>query len=226
MLSLSLAGAEVVWTTRAEGDLRPSQPGAGSRWARLVGGPVSWVRQVHGAQVVVASAVEQHEGTVADGLVTAEKGQILAMFTADCAPVALASSEGVVGAAHAGWSGVLGGVLERTVQEMRGLGASHLEAALGPCIRPECYEFGGDQLARLVQSLGKAVEGETSWGTPALDLPAAVRAALARVAVELTWDSGVCTACSPEGYFSHRSRGEAERQAMFVWRLEEAHGQG
>ena len=59
----------------------------------------------------------------------------------------------------------------------------------------------------------------TSDGEPALDMPAAVRAALAAADVELVHDAGVCTACSSD-YFSHRARGEKERQAMVVWRTD------
>jgi copper oxidase (laccase) domain-containing protein len=108
-------------------------------------------------------------------------------------------------------------VVERTVDAMRGLGATEITAAVGPCIRPGCYAFGADDLDAVAGRLGERVRARTADGSPALDLPAAVRAALDRSGVVAVDDAGVCTACSP-GHFSHRARGERERQAVVVWR--------
>jgi copper oxidase (laccase) domain-containing protein len=147
--------------------------------------------------------------------VTARPGVALAVFTADCAPVAFSSMEGVVGVAHAGWRGIAAGVLDATVETMRGLGATTIEAALGPCIRPGCYDFGDDDLARLEDLLGPAVRGRTAAGRPALDLPAAVGTALDRAGVTLVDDQGGCTACGGE-WFSFRARRDVARQATLV----------
>ncbi|HUQ40036.1 MAG TPA: polyphenol oxidase family protein, partial [Acidimicrobiales bacterium] len=144
-------------------------------------------------------------------------GGALAVLTADCAPVALASSEGVIAVAHAGWRGVAAGVIEATVAEMEALGATAIEAAIGPCIHAECYEFGPAELDGVAARLGDDVRSRTSAGRPALDLPAAVRAALRRAGVETVTDVDVCTACSPD-HFSWRARQELQRQATVVWR--------
>ena len=211
-----LRWARVRWTGRAEGDLGAAGPE--SRWASVVDRPVSWTRQVHGDGVVVVDGPGERRGEEADALVTTAPGVALAVVTADCAPVALASPEGVVAAVHAGWSGLCAGVVERAVEVMRSLGAGTVEAALGPCIHPECYEFGADDLARVVHRLGPAVAATTAGGRPALDLPAAVGAALAGAGAELAHHEDVCTACAADRYFSHRGRREVERQAMVVWR--------
>ena len=144
-------------------------------------------------------------------------GPALAILTADCAPVALAADDGLYGAVHAGWRGLLAGVVERAVDELRVLGAGDIRAALGPCIHAECYEFSAADLDAVAARLGDGVRATTATGTPALDIPAAVAAALAEAGVDLAHDTGVCTACSPD-HFSHRARGEAARQAMVVYR--------
>jgi hypothetical protein len=95
---------------------------------------------------------------------------------------------------------------------MRGLGATDIEAALGPCIHPCCYEFSAADLERF----DPAVRGATRDGAPALDVPAAVRLVVGRAGARLVHDEDRCTACD-DGWFSHRARGEAERQAMVVW---------
>ncbi len=125
--------------------------------------------------------------------------------------------EGVIGVAHAGWRGVAAGVIEATVAEMEALGATGIEAAIGPCIHAECYEFGPAELDGVAARLGDAVRATTAGGAPALDLPAAVRVALERAGVETVGDVGVCTACSPT-HFSWRARKETQRQATVVWR--------
>jgi hypothetical protein len=90
-----------------------------------------------------------------------------------------------------------------------------VEAALGPCIRPECYGFGARDLDRLARRLGALARAHASDGSPALDVPAAVAAALERCGARLVIDHGGCTACST-GWFSYRARGESERQATVV----------
>ena len=95
---------------------------------------------------------------------SATPGCALAVLTADCAPVALASPEGVFGVAHAGWRGLVAGVLERTVDAMRALGATEIGAVLGPCIRAECYEFGPADLDRVAARLGDGVRATTAVG--------------------------------------------------------------
>lgn len=179
--------------------------------------PWSWLRQVHGDRVVVVEAPGDGAGEEGDALVTQAPDAGLAVLTADCAPIALASAEGVIAAVHAGWRGLLGGVIERAVATMRGFGATDIEAALGPCIHAECYEFSEDDLAAVVAQLGETVRGTTASGRPALDVPAAVRVALEQAGVVLVHDLGICTSCSTEHY-SHRARADKERQAVVVWR--------
>lgn len=99
--------------------------------------------QVHSAIARVADAGWKGERPEGDAVATAAPGVICAILTADCAPVLLADPQaGVVAAAHAGWKGALGGVIESTVEAMRGLGAepSRMIAVVGPCIAPDSYE--------------------------------------------------------------------------------------
>jgi polyphenol oxidase len=195
-------------------DVRPE---VAARRAAVVDLPWTWFRQVHGRRVVSVGRPGEGAGERADAAVTREPGCALAVLSADCAPVALASPEGVAGIAHAGWGGLLAGVVEATVEAMRALGAGDISAVLGPCVRAGCYEFGADDLDRVAARLGSQVRSQTSDGRPALDLPAAVRAALERSGVDHVCDTGACTACSPE-YFSWRARRDLGRQATVVWR--------
>lgn len=141
----------------------------------------------------------------------------LMVRTADCAPIALASPEGIVAVAHGGWRGLVEGVVERTAEEMRRLGASEIHAGLGPCIHPCCYSFGGADLDAVAAALGESVRGEDSQGQPAADLPAAVRAAADRADAKLIFESESCTGCESGRFWSHRVRGDAERQGVLAW---------
>ena len=102
--------------------------------------------QVHSPDVLVVDAPFAERPKV-DALVTRTQGLMLGILTADCAPVLVADAEaGVIGAAHAGWKGALGGVLENTVAAMESLGArrEHIRAVVGPCIRQASYEVGAE----------------------------------------------------------------------------------
>jgi YfiH family protein len=111
-------------------------------------------RQVHGATAIeVAEPWDNWSAPEADALVTDRPGLLLGVLTADCGPVLLADPDaGVIGAAHAGWKGALGGVLEEVVAAMGRLGAraERIAAVLGPCIGPKSYEVGPEFLERFI----------------------------------------------------------------------------
>jgi YfiH family protein len=179
-------------------------------------GAWAWLRQVHGAGVVV---IEGPNGDrvppEADAAVTTRPGIPLVVLTADCAPVVIADDL-AVGVVHVGWKGLLAGVVPAAVGALRATGRGRVRAAIGPCIRAARYEFGRDHLARLVARFGPGVQGRTRDGRVALDLPAAVRAALGEADVTDVDDIGECTAAAPGRYFSHRRDGITGRQALIV----------
>lgn len=102
--------------------------------------------QIHSADAVVADGPwNPLDAPKVDGMATRTPGIVLGILTADCAPLLLCDADaGVIGAAHAGWKGALGGVAEATVAAMEGLGAkrSAIRAAIGPCIAQPSYEVG------------------------------------------------------------------------------------
>lgn len=188
--------------------------------------PLHWVpiRQVHGASVVVDGA----RGPVsdADAVVVTRSGLVGAVLTADCAPVAIVG-HGAVAAVHAGWRGLVAGVVGAAVGAMRDLGAEPTEAVVGPCIHPCCYEFGAEDLALVEAALSPgapvspeaarapSVRATTASGAVALDVPSAVRLALAEAGVPRVTEVDLCTSCSPD-YFSHRRDGTTGRQGLLV----------
>ena len=172
-----------------------------------------WLHQVHGATVVDG---DEHRDASplpeADAAVTASPGVPLVVQTADCAPIALATDDAVA-VVHAGWPGLVAGVIPEAVARLRELGRGEVRAALGPCVHPCCYEFGRDVLDRVVSVLDESVEARTSDGRLALDIPTAVRVALARAGVDQLDDVDVCTFTSPD-HFSYRRDGTTGRQAL------------
>jgi hypothetical protein len=204
------------FTGRPDGDLAVTGEHAAlaARRAAIGPGPWTWLRQVHGADVVVVTEPGEHAGAAADAAVTAVAGAVLAVQTADCAPLLLVG-DGGVGVVHAGWRGLVAGVVEAAAGALASLGAPPQRAVLGPCIRPRCYEFAGVELDQVAERYGSEVRARTSWGTPALDLAAGVAAACRGLGVELD-DAGTCTACSPV-HWSHRARTDPQRQALVAW---------
>jgi copper oxidase (laccase) domain-containing protein len=132
----------------------------------------------------------------------------LAVRTADCVPLVLVGDESI-GVVHAGWRGLALGVIQATVAAMGDVHTAHV----GPHIRAGCYEFGDDDLDDVARILGDSIRATTTWGAPALDLTAGVRAALGNVTLV---DAGACTACS-DLYFSWRARKDEARFATIAW---------
>lgn len=184
-------------------------------------GRVVWMNQVHGRAVaVVDESWDPTDGAAAavDGLVTACRGLALAVLTADCTPVLLADPEaGVVGAAHAGRPGLVAGVVPETVAAMVRLGADPRRTAahIGPSVCGRCYEVPEAMRAEVAAAVPEAY-GETSWGTPAVDVAAGVRAQLARAGVTTVEPSAVCTLES-EDHFSYRRERDTGRLGGYVW---------
>jgi len=220
------------WSDRSHGDQR--DVAALGPPAPVPAGAALWVlHQVHGTAVVTvpagaaagrpAPAVPgraRRPGPSApegDALVSGVPGTVLVVRTADCAPVALGAASGAFAAVHAGWRGVLHGVVGAAADAVRALGPGPLVAGIGPSIGPCCYQFSPADLDTVAATWGPAVRARTRGGGPALDLRAAVRAALDAAGVTLVTEDDTCTACSGR-HFSHRAHGDVARQAMFVWR--------
>lgn len=174
-----------------------------------------WLRQVHGARLVEIGAPSPDGVLEADGAVTSTPGVVLTVMTADCAPIALVGERGI-GVVHAGWAGLLAGVVEAGTRAVRVLDDGPISAVLGPCIQAARYEFREADLVPLVARFGPTVRSTTAWGTPAFDLPRAVHLALAEAGVDAIDDVGVCTHSSADHY-SHRRDGVTGRQALVAW---------
>lgn len=133
------------------------------------GREVVQVFQVHGASVHVLSRGQAshptHNDTKADAMVTRDPSRVLVVRVADCAPILLASGDaGVVAAVHAGWRGVVAGVLLNAVRVMKSEGARDITAAIGPCIGPEFFEVGPEVLDEFVRAFGHERVGELPGG--------------------------------------------------------------
>lgn len=211
------ATAVLVFTTRADGDLAVGgDPDLlARRRAAIVDAPWTWLHQVHGASVVRVREPGDHAGDAADAAVTATPRAPIAVHAADCAPIALVGDR-AIGVVHAGWRGLVAGVIGHAVSSLRAMGEAHPRAVLGPCIRPEQYAFGAEDLDRVAAVLGPSVRGRTADGAEALDLPAAVRAALEAEGVAVLDDLGLSTG-EDDRYYSHRARGDTGRHALVAW---------
>jgi polyphenol oxidase len=174
------------------------------------------VSQVHGRDVHVVRPDDElptRPMPKADGLVTTRSDVVLAVRAADCLPVLL-SGDGVIGAAHSGRKGMYVGIVPATVDAMRELGASTITAVLGPYACGNCYEVPDAMRAEVAERV-PASYSETSWGTPAIDVAAGVKAQLAEVGVEVV-DATACTIES-ENLYSYRREGpESGRMAGLI----------
>lgn len=183
-----------------------------ARVAEAMGVPadrLATVHQVHSAEVVIlrdpAEAADA-AARPADALVTDCPGLALAVLTADCQPVLFADPQaGVIGAAHAGWKGARGGVLEATLEAMRALGARDIRAVIGPTISQRAYEVGDAFMDDLVIDDPEAARffaGGPS-GKPHFDLPGYGLSRLRAAGAEAEW-SGHCTYGDEARFFSYR----------------------
>jgi YfiH family protein len=191
-----------------------------------------WLKQVHGTRVWDADLTPTEEVIEADAAVTTKSNTVLTVMAADCLPVLISDPEGnVIGAAHAGWRGLLGGVLENTVDAMQaktGLGnASQYLAWLGPAIGPRAFEV-GEEVRVAFEAYGKehclpvaaeafmAIDGKPGkyWA----NLYQLARQRLQNKGLTHIYGGEFCTVRDQANFFSHRRDGLSGRFAAFIWR--------
>ena len=180
-------------------------------------------KQVHETTVRRCTADDAGKGLLrqrdytADALITDEKDLPLAVFSADCGIILLYDPvHPAIGAIHAGWRGCAGGIVEKTVRELErayGSRPADLRAAVGPCIGRCCFETDGDVPAAMTAALGgdAAPYLERRGAKWHVDLAGLNRQWLLRAGVpaEHIDMCGLCTACRPDLFWSHRKMGEA-----------------
>jgi len=172
------------------------------------------LQQVHGIEVRTIGRDYGSARATGDGAVTHERGIALCIFTADCVPILLADAEhGVVGALHAGWRGALANIAAAGVRAMTAIGAraGAITAALGPAISSCCFEVDEELAARFADQIPCAPR-HTRRGSPSkafLDLRGIVAEQLADCGVNPAriLQSGPCTKCANDRYFSRRASG-------------------
>lgn len=184
--------------------------------ASLPAEPV-WLRQVHGIAVLDAdSGVAASE---ADASVARQTGSVCAVLTADCLPVLFCDRDGsVVAAAHAGWRGLLGGMLEATVAAMQ-LPPDRIMAWLGPAIGAQAFEVGAEVRDAFVNAQAQAGAAFAArMGNKWLaDIYALARLRLQRIGVDQVYGGGACTYSEAERFYSYRREGATGRMASLVW---------
>lgn len=177
----------------------------------MTGAPLVTCYQIHSADVVrVTEPWAQADAPKADAMVTDQSGIALGVLTADCAPVLFSDVKaGVIGAAHAGWRGATGGVVEATVQAMIRLGAraQNIRAAVGPCIDQKSYEVGADVCEAVLKASAWAhelFEPAGRVGHYQFDLPGYVAGRLARLDLGRFEVIALDTYADEEQFFSYR----------------------
>nr|WP_246191307.1 peptidoglycan editing factor PgeF [Aureimonas leprariae] len=188
-------------------------------WLGIADADIATPWQVHSAEAVVVEAPFDGERPRVDGIATARRGLAVGVVTADCGPVLFADAEnGVVGAAHAGWRGATGGVLEATIEAMERCGAKRprIVAVLGPTIMQANYEVDaamaegiveGDLEAERFFAAGRSADKRQ------FDLPGLIVRRLERAGVASAGFVGRCTYGAEADFFSYRRtthRGEPD----------------
>jgi polyphenol oxidase len=211
-----------VWQwTGGSGAARVSFSGRGTTGSRqevfadLTGDsrPLAWAHQVHSARVLRGRPGECGDG---DALIGRDPSVALGVVTADCVPLLLAGPVGIA-AVHAGWRGIVSGVVAAAVAELGGA-PGELEAWIGPAIGSCCYEVGPEVASQLAQASDPSLVTSGPAGRPHVDLPGAVRRQLENAGVRRVELLALCTRCQATRLHSYRRDGRASgRNHAFIW---------
>ena len=193
----------------------------------------AWLEQVHGVDVVDLGAIAAPSAVsggakvkalggqplTGDASVARGAGYVCAIRVADCMPVLFAARDGsAVAAAHAGWRGLAGGVLEATVRRL-GLPASQLIAWMGPAIGPAHFEVGEEVRVAFTTTDPDATSAfvVNSRGRWQCDLYTLARRRLTAIGISGVYGGGWCTFAEAERFFSYRRSGQCGRMAALIW---------
>jgi len=190
-------------------------------------GHLHFMNQTHSDRVVLLQG-PRAGAPDADAMISGSGSEPLAVLVADCVPIVLAdtaatdrtgAATGATAVVHAGRAGVGNGIVQSAVQALRRHGARELSAWIGPSVCGSCYEVPEDMVREIADVIPEA-RSRTRAGTPALDLPAAVRRQLEDLSVSVVQVEGSGVPCTLEnpGLFSHRREPGAGRIAGLVWR--------
>lgn len=183
---------------------------------------VIFLSQVHGT--IACDAASLDSMVVADAAYTSQTGKVCAVLTADCLPVLFSDRKGkVVAAAHAGWRGLAGGVLQNTVARMRRAGAEDIVAWLGPAIGAGKFEVGPDVVdafagqatipADCFKLKSEPGQPDKYWA----DIYGLARQVLATVGVVQVYGGQYCTVTDAGQFYSYRRDGVTGRMASLIW---------
>lgn len=184
--------------------------------ALLPGEPL-WLQQVHGITAVDADFSSNL--LVADAAIARQKDKVCVVMTADCLPVLLCDRAGtVVAAAHAGWRGLLAGVLEATIDKME-VPAGELLAWLGPAIGPKRFEVGDEVRTVFIDQAPDAALAFSPKlpGKWLANIYTLARQRLQAAGVDSISGGDFCTASDTERFFSYRRDGVTGRMASLIW---------
>ncbi len=182
------------------------------------------VHQVHGAEVASVSAGKEFDTNCkADAIVSEDSERVISVRTADCVPLLFSSGDGrMVAAVHAGWRGIMAGVIPAAIGRMvnRGCTEGSIVAAIGPCIGRNAFEVGDEVAEEFRRAFGEsAVVGMSQEGKAVIDLRLAARLQLlaAGVAAENIETTDRCTVTHRDEFYSHRrDRGVTGRMAAII----------
>jgi hypothetical protein len=176
-----------------------------------------WLEQVHGTKVV--DAKDWQNGCEADAIFSRQPGQVCAIMTADCLPVLFCDREGKqVAATHAGWRGLLNGILQQTVEQFDGP-RSDVLAWLGPAIGPQQFEVGSEVYAAFGERYPEAKAAfkrvdETHF---LADIYLLARQQLSALGISAVYGGEQCTVTEESLFFSYRRDGVTGRMASLIW---------
>ncbi len=186
-----------------------------SRMLDLPSEPV-WMDQVHGIDVIKSDQSKQIKK--ADASYTDQENTVCAVLTADCLSILLATTNGrKIAAIHAGWRGLLSGVVANTVNTM---GTINLIAWLGPAIGADCFEVGQEIKDSFIKKSEKFTQvfTKTNEKKYLVDIYKLAKIELASVGIKQVYGGGFCTVTDKERFYSYRRDGETGRMATLIWR--------
>ncbi len=175
-----------------------------------------WLEQIHGNRVVKADQLRQL--VQADASYTDQANTVCVVLTADCLPILLATTDGLrVAAIHAGWRGLLAGIISNTVES---LGTINTIAWLGPAIGSACFEVGIEVRMAFVNKSKKfaCAFSKTKEDKYLADIYQLASIELATLGIHQVYGGDFCTVSDEERFYSHRRDGKTGRMATLIWR--------